>query len=91
MQTIFMLLAQFEKPVVPLKEICGEYFGLSHQTARVRANAGQLPIPAFRTSQKNDYLVHLADLAAYIDQQREKESRRLAAINPRAVSAQPAR
>ncbi|WP_419569601.1 pyocin activator PrtN family protein [Rheinheimera sp.] len=50
-----------------------------------------MPIPAFRTSQKNDYLVHLADLAAYIDQQREKESRRLAAINPRAVSALSAR
>lgn len=72
MQTVFMLLAQYEKPIVPLKEICGDYFGLSYQTARQRANAGILPIPVFRTSQKSDYLVHLTDLANYIDQQREK-------------------
>ena len=80
MQTVFMLLAQYEKPVVPLKDICSEYFGLSYQTARQRANAGMLPIPKFRTSQKSDYLVHLTDLASYIDQQREKEVRRLTAI-----------
>lgn len=80
MQTVFMLLAQYEKPVVPLKDICSEYFGLSYQTARQRANAGMLPIPTFRTSQKSDYLVHLTDLASYIDQQREKEVRRLTVI-----------
>ncbi|MGE6113356.1 pyocin activator PrtN family protein [Aeromonas salmonicida] len=75
-----MLLAQYEKPIVPLKEICSDYFGLSYQTARQRANSGMLPIPVFRTSQKSDYLVHLTDLASYIDQQREKEVRRLTAI-----------
>ena len=80
MQTVFMLLAQYEKPVVPLKEICSEYFGLSYQTARQRANAGMLPIPTFKKKKKSDYLVHLTDLASYIDQQREKEARRLTAI-----------
>ena len=64
MQTVFMLLAQYEKPVVPLKDICSEYFGLSYQTARQRANAGMLPIPTFRTSQKSTYLVRQTERAS---------------------------
>jgi hypothetical protein len=80
MKTIFMLLAQFEKPVVKLSEICEEYFGLSVQTARLRANAGLLPVPAFRSSQKSEYLVHLEDLANYIDERRHKEARRIGSL-----------
>uniref|UniRef100_UPI003BA332A5 pyocin activator PrtN family protein n=1 Tax=Aeromonas sanarellii TaxID=633415 RepID=UPI003BA332A5 len=43
MQTVFMLLAQYEKPVVLLKDICNEYFGLSYQTARQRVNRPYFP------------------------------------------------
>lgn len=71
MKTVFMLLAQYEKPVVKLSEICDEYFGLSPQTAKLRANAGRLPVKAFRATQKAEYLVHIADLAQYIDEVRQ--------------------
>ena len=71
MKTIFMLLAQFEKPVVPLNDICQEYFGMGTRTANMRARAQDLPIRAFKLAgQKSDYMVHIEDLAQHIDQQR---------------------
>lgn len=69
MNTIFMLLAEYEKPIVPLEEVCVKYFGLSKHTALVRARAATLPIPTFRLgeTQKNPWFIHLNDLAKLID------------------------
>ena len=72
MNTAFMLLAQFEKPVVNLDDICVEYFGCKSHTAKQKALAGTLPVPAFRCgSNKTTWLIHVTDLAVMIDKQRE--------------------
>ena len=72
MKTVFMLLAQYEKPIVKLEDICEEYFSCSRHTAFQKAKAGTLPVPAFRCgdSNKATWLVHITDLAALIDKHR---------------------
>ncbi|MDF4751126.1 pyocin activator PrtN family protein, partial [Vibrio parahaemolyticus] len=49
-----------------------KYFGLAPRTAKDRATANRLPIPAWRESQKAEYLVSLIDLANYIDEKRKE-------------------
>ena len=74
MKTIMLLMAQYEKPMIPLKEICGEYFGMAPVTAAQRAIAGTLPVPALRLgkSQKCPWFIHINDLAQFIDDQRDQ-------------------
>lgn len=74
MNTLFLLMAEFNTPVVPLGQICEKYFGLAPRTAKDRATANRLPIPAWRESQKAEYLVSLIDLANYIDEKRKEVS-----------------
>lgn len=70
--TLFMLMATHGSgPTVKLEDITEHYFGISPRTAQARATAGKLPVPAFRVNQKSPYLVHLVDLAQYIDDQRQ--------------------
>ena len=76
--TLFMLMAAHNGgPTVRLDEVAELYFGLSPRTAQARATAGTLPVPAFRATQKSPYLIHLLDLAAYIDEQREQAAARV--------------
>ncbi|MCT7942419.1 pyocin activator PrtN family protein [Shewanella holmiensis] len=74
MNTAFLLMAQFNKAVIPIKDICDEYFGLSEATAKNYAAAGKLPIPAFRAgkSNKSTWMVNVTDLAEYLDQLRDQ-------------------
>ena len=71
MTTLFMLMAQFNSTAVAVNQ-CAHLFGLSEREAMNRASANKLPIPTFRMreSQKAPLLVHLADLASYMDRQR---------------------
>lgn len=75
--TELQLLAIYKGPVA-LTEIAQRYLALSNKEALRRAALNQLPFPTFRLgkSQKAPVLVHLADLAAHIDAQRQcaKES-----------------
>lgn len=72
MNTYFGLLAQFGKAEIPLEEIC-PMFGYSPQEAKRRAALRNLPIPVYRAgSQKSPWLVSVADLAKYLDEQKEK-------------------
>lgn len=73
MKTITMLFAQFEKPTVRLDEISREYFGLAPNQAKRLAATGELPVPAFRLgAAKSPWLIHLDDLATYLDKQRQQ-------------------
>ena len=74
MNTAFLLMAQFNKAVVPLDLICQEYFGLLPSTAKHQAKAGSLPVPAYRATQSNKapWLVNLSDLGKYLDDCRDK-------------------
>ncbi len=73
MKTAFALFARFESPTVKLEDICEEFFGMGRDKAYQSANLNALPVPTFRASesQKAPRLVHIEDLARYIDQQRK--------------------
>lgn len=71
--TYFGLLAEFGEANIPLDKVAPKYFGLSYQEARRRAPTKMLPCKAFRLGgQKSPWLVSAVDLAALIDQQRQK-------------------
>ncbi|GIU22115.1 pyocin activator PrtN family protein [Shewanella sp. MBTL60-007] len=73
MNTTFLLMAQFNKAVIPLEDICKEFLGLETRTALNYAKSGRLPIAAFRTSNSNKapWVVHVSDLADHLDKQRD--------------------
>ena len=73
--TTFMLMAAFDsRPTVPLEEICEPYLGLPADRAIRLANRRALGLPTFkmRDSQKAPHMVHLEDLAKFIDQKAAK-------------------
>jgi predicted site-specific integrase-resolvase len=74
MNTAFLLMAQFNKAVIPIDDICEEFFGLSKGVAKNYAKAGKLPIPAFRTgkSNKSIWMINVTDLAEYLDKLRDQ-------------------
>lgn len=74
LNTLFLLIAEFNTATVPLSQISEKYFGLAPRTAKDRATANRLPITAFRESQKSEYLVSVIDLANYIDEKRKEAS-----------------
>lgn len=74
MNTAFALLSRFESPTVKLEDISEEYFGMKKEKAYERAAVNQLPVPTFRASesQKAPRLVHVDDLARWLDEQRAR-------------------
>lgn len=42
MNTMFLLMAEYETPAVPLSEICEKYLGIKPSTAESKASLGQL-------------------------------------------------
>lgn len=69
MNTVFLLMAQYEKATIPLEDFCEEYLSFSIDTAKRKHNAGELGLPLFRfgDSQKSALCVRVQDLAEYID------------------------
>ena len=76
-KTEMLLLVRYESPTIPLENICAEYFGCTKGTAKLKAKAGTLPVPAFRLgpSQKLPWMVKISDLAAFIDKTYEEAKR----------------
>lgn len=72
LNTAYALLARFETPTVHLDQICEEFFGLAPKKANEKAALEELPVPTFRArdSQGAPRLVHLEDLAKWLDKQR---------------------
>lgn len=74
MKTIFLLMAEFDSPVIPLEDIRERYFKLSKQEADKKAKRHELPVPAFRMGgQRSPWFVHVEDLAAYIDKLNQQQ------------------
>lgn len=69
MNTEIALLAAHRSPVIRLDAICEKHFNMSYYNANVKAARNELPIPTFRLtdSAKAPVMVHVSDLAAYID------------------------
>jgi hypothetical protein len=73
MNTLFLLMAEYETVHVPLETIADKYLGLCRRKAFEKANRGTLPFPALRsTSQQAPWLVDLRDVAKWFDQERMK-------------------
>ena len=65
MRTDFMLLAVYEKPLIPLEVFCRDIMNIKPQTARNRIAQGTFPVPLTRTSKPP--MIHIEDAARYID------------------------
>nr|WP_306309355.1 pyocin activator PrtN family protein [Xenorhabdus anantnagensis] len=67
------MMAEFETSQILLSDIAEKYLKMSAATAERKANEGKLSIPTYRLndSQKSPRIVHVHDLAIYIDRQRE--------------------
>lgn len=74
MNTAFLLLAHYDgKAVIPLKDVCRDYF--SHLTVEIflrKVARGDIKIPVIRMedSQKPTKGVHLQDMASLLDARR---------------------
>ncbi|MAX54467.1 MAG: pyocin activator protein PrtN [Alcanivoracaceae bacterium] len=83
MNTLFLIMAEFETAEIPLALIAEKYLGLNPDQAKRRALRQALPFPVHRgaKSQKAPWLVHAQDLANHLDAQREEAAREWKAIN----------
>lgn len=85
MNTAFVLMAQYNgKAIISLEQVCSDYF--THLTPdmfqrKVLAGHIKLPITRLEASQKTARGVHIADLAIYLDQQREAALKECAQLN----------
>ncbi|KHN50691.1 pyocin activator PrtN family protein [Pectobacterium fontis] len=79
MNTMFLLMAEFNTATIPLSSIAERYLGMKPATADKKAGAGDLPIPTFRLgdTQKAPRMVHVKDLADFIDSRRIEAQREL--------------
>ncbi len=74
MNTVFLLMAEFNSPTLPLEKVAKNYFGLNDlNKAKRKAAANELPIAFFRTatSQKCPWVCDIRDLAELIDTRRQ--------------------
>jgi hypothetical protein len=75
MKTLLLLMAQYDgQAVIPIEWVCRDFLGLSVDKFKRKRLMGEIDIPVIRlgaNSQKANLGVHLEDLAAYIDRQRE--------------------
>ncbi|ENG2093211.1 pyocin activator PrtN family protein [Morganella morganii] len=78
MNTLFLLMAEYETSQIPLSLISRKFLNLSPAYADKKANLGELPFPTYRdiNSQKSTRLVHIHDLAEWIDNQRIRKINR---------------
>ncbi len=69
MNTNFALLARYQTPVIELKLVCEEFFGIKPKTAEQKVKGCDFPIPTFklRDSERSPTLIKIEDLADYID------------------------
>lgn len=73
MNTVFLLMAEFETSQIPLSVVAEKFLNLTPSYADRQAALGKLPFPTYRDdSQKAPRMVHISDLAEWIDNQREK-------------------
>ncbi|HCR3333237.1 TPA: pyocin activator PrtN family protein [Morganella morganii] len=83
MNTTFLLMAEYETSQVPLAVVAKKFLNLTEAVADKKANLGEIPFPVYRdtTSQKSIRMVHVSDLAEWIDNQRGKVRREFFKLN----------
>ncbi|MDA5564314.1 MULTISPECIES: pyocin activator PrtN family protein [Pseudomonadota] len=68
MKTEFALLALYETVTLPLPKVAEDILGIALSTARNQISQGTFPIKVTRINGKP--MVHITDVAEYIDKQR---------------------
>ncbi|WP_085625542.1 MULTISPECIES: pyocin activator PrtN family protein [unclassified Pseudomonas] len=85
MNTAFMLMAQYNGlAIIPIDQVCTDYFThLTPEMFQRKVLTGQIQIPITRleASQKSAKGIHLADLALYLDLQRDAARKECAQLN----------
>lgn len=82
MNTVYLLLAEYEAADIPLEQVAQKYLGLDPAMAKRQAALQKLPLPCYRAgSQKSPWLVRITDLADFLDKQREQAKRDWLAMN----------
>ncbi|MBG2915792.1 pyocin activator PrtN family protein [Proteus terrae] len=71
MNTVFLLMAEYETSQIPLSVVAEKFLSISSAHADKKANLGELPFPTYRENQKSGRLVHIVDLAEWIDKKRD--------------------
>ncbi len=75
MNTVFLLMEEFESPVLRLEDMAPKYFGISClRKAKRMAATNEFPIAFFRVSSSNKcpWHCHIQDLADLIDTNRQQ-------------------
>jgi hypothetical protein len=84
MNTLFMLMAAHDgEAVIPAETCCKKYFAPLTLTVFMRKVGNgdiALPVVKMEASQKGARMVHLQDLAEYIDRQRAAAAKELKAM-----------
>lgn len=79
MNTLFLLMAQYNgQAVISLERVCNDHMHLTPEKFKRKRLSGEIDIPVIRLgaeSQKAALGIHLADLADYIDRQRDKAAK----------------
>lgn len=77
MNTVFLLMAEFETSQIPLSVVAEKFLNLTPSYADKKAALCELPFPTYRNekSQKAPRMVHVADLAEWIDNERKNSKK----------------
>lgn len=73
MNTVFLLLAQYEQPRLTLEQLA-EMMDITFETARNQIYAGRFPIPTYKDGGKT--FADIRDVAKHLDEQREAAAER---------------
>lgn len=83
MNTAFLLMAEHETSTLPVEVVCQRYFApLTLPVFMKKLGSGEIDLIVARMgeSQKAPRLVHISDLAAYIDRQRAIAAKEMKAL-----------
>lgn len=73
MNTVFLLLAEYETGDIPLHIIGEKYFGFNRRTTTEWALGKKFPFPVFRAgSAKSEWLVSVQDFAVFLDEKKSE-------------------
>lgn len=89
MNTVFLLMAEFETSQIHLSVVAEKFLDITPAWADRKAALGELPFPTYRdNSQKSPRMVHISDLAEWIDKQRDEAKKELLQINSDAIKSE---
>ena len=75
MNTLYLLLAEYETIHVKAEQVAEKYLGIDRKTTMSKAAKGQLPFPTFKEkSERAPLLVDLRDVAEWLDSLRLTQS-----------------